>query len=147
MMAETTESTERWRQIFEEHYGVVQEQANRGGNYAKASRAAVNPLNHRLPSRSAKLLRLDANPATRPNLLPKLEMVSVHACGLAPMRCSIGARSVSMAPRLSNRIMRPDLSTRSKYSFAPIGKIPRRPLSDPMGQSHSSLLLTDLSWS
>ncbi len=50
--------------------------------------------------------------------------------GLAPIRSRIGARSASMAPRLSDRSMRPDLSTRSKYSAAVIGRMPRRWESD-----------------
>src|SRR5512136_434834 len=102
---------------------------------AKAARAAATPLNQHLPSLSAKLRRLGIVPAARRNLDPKTEIVSRHVSGLAPTRVRIGARSASMNPRLSDRIILPDLSTRSRYSVTVICRIPRRSESDWIGHS------------
>ena len=105
---------------------------------AKASRAEDKPVNHLLPIWAAKFWRLGTNPAARRNFFSKWEMVSDHPFGLAPIRSKIGIRWASMVPGLSDRIMRPDLSTRLKYSSAVIGRIPWPLLSDEIG--HSQLL-------
>ena len=110
-------------------------QADWGGETAKEARAAATPVSQFRPSCSAKLRRLETRPAARRNLDAKRETVSIHASGLAPIRRRIGARPVSMAPRLSDRSMRPDLSTRSKYSVAVIGRMPRCWESDWIGHS------------
>jgi len=57
---------------------------------AKADRAIVTPLSHRLPICSAYLRRLGSSPAARRNLDPKRETVSSHSYWLAPIRCRIG---------------------------------------------------------
>ncbi len=105
---------------------------------AKAARAGATPLSQHLPSIFAKRRKLESNPAARRNLDPKLDIVSLHASGFIPSLSRIGVRSASMAPRLSDLIKRPDLSTRSMYSAAVICRIPRRCESDAMGHSQEN---------